>query len=124
MNKPNKRHANKILDWCLNNYGLSKYNKIFPEIEYKKHDYYTEGCVAYYDEIDGIIFISRSDNDSLYELANSIIHEYTHYKQNMNKYQILSKTLSDAENPMEIEAYEIAERDSKKCLKEVFNIII
>lgn len=120
MTKLTKRHANKILYWCLSNYGLSKYNKTFPDVEYKKHDYYTEGCMAYYDEIDNIIFISKDDNDTLEELVNSIIHEYIHYKQNMKEYQILSKTLSDFDNPLEIEANEIAERDTKKCIKEVF----
>jgi hypothetical protein len=125
MNNPikiTKSHATKILHWCLNTYGKSKFNKEFPELEFKNPDYYTEGCMAYYDEIDSVIFVDKTQHQNLYELANSIIHEYTHYKQNMRHYQILALYLSDVKNPMEIEANRIAKKDSKKCLKEVFNI--
>jgi hypothetical protein len=125
MNKPikiTKTHANKILEWCWKTYGKSKFNKEFPALEFKTPDYYTEECMAYYDEIDAIIFIDKTQHDSLEELSNSIIHEYTHYKQNMRHYQILSLYLTDSKNPMEIEAKRIAKKDSKKCLKEVFGL--
>ena len=125
MNNPTKitkSHATKILDWCLKTYGKSKFNKEFPELEFKNPDYYTEGCMAYYDEIESVIFVDKTQHQNLYELANSIIHEYTHYKQNMRHYQILALYLSDIKNPMEIEANRIAKKDSKKCLKEIFNI--
>lgn len=120
--KPTKKHVNQIFNWCINTYGKSKFNKDIPIIEFKKSDYYTEGCMAFYDEIEGTIFISKDKNDNLQELANSIIHEYTHYKQNMKHYQVLSLYLTDQKNPMEIEANKIAKRDVKKCLKEVFGI--
>lgn len=120
--KITRSHATKILDWCLNTYGKSKFNKEFPDLEFKNPDYYTEGCMAYYDEIESVIFVDKTQHQNLYELANSIIHEYTHYKQNMRHYQILALYLSDNKNPMEIEANRIAKKDSKKCLKEVFNI--
>jgi hypothetical protein len=125
MNEPLKitrGHATKMLEWCLKTYGKSKFNREFPYLEFRKSDYYTEGCMAYYDEIDSIIFIDKNQHQTLYELANSIIHEYTHYKQNMRHYQILALYLSDDKNPMEIEAHRVAKKDTKKCLKEVFNI--
>ena len=78
--------------------------------------------MAFYDEIDSVIYINKDQNDNLPELINSIIHEYVHYKQNMKHYQILSLYLPDHKNPMVIEASKIAKRDSKKCLKEVFNV--
>lgn len=120
--KPTKKHVNQIFNWCINTYGKSKFNKDTPTVEFKKSDYHTEGCMAFYDEIEGTIFISKDQNNTLKELANSIIHEYTHYKQNMKHYQVLSLYLSDQKNPMEIEANKIAKRDVKKCLKEVFGI--
>jgi len=95
-----------------------------PVVEFKKPDYYTEGCMAFYDEIESVIFVNKDQNDNLIELANSLIHEYVHYKQNMKHYQILSLYLPDHKNPMEIEAVKIAKRDTKKCLKEVFDISI
>jgi hypothetical protein len=120
--KPTKKHADKILEWCLKTYGKSKFNKPFPTLEFKKSDYYTEGCMAFYDEIESTIFIAKDLNKDIKELTNSIIHEYTHYKQNMRHYQILALYLPDHKNPMEIEAERIANKDTKKCIKELFGI--
>ena len=120
--KPTRKHVNQIFDWCIKTYGKSKFNKELPVVEFRKGDYYTEECMAFYDEIESVIFVNKDQNDSLNELANSIIHEYTHYKQNMKHYQILSLYLPDHKNPMEIEANKIANRDTKKCLKELYNI--
>ena len=77
--------------------------------------------MAFYDEIESVIFVDKIANDNLPELVNSIIHEYVHYKQNMKHYQILALYLPDHKNPMEIEATKIAKRDTKKCLKELFS---
>ena len=118
--KPTRKHVNQILDWCIKTYGKSKFNRPVPVIEFKKPDYYTEGCMAFYDEIESVIFVDKIANDNLPELVNSIIHEYVHYKQNMKHYQILALYLPDHKNPMEIEATKIAKRDTKKCLKELF----
>lgn len=122
--KPTRKHINQIFDWCIKTYGKSKFNKELPVIEFRKPDYYTEGCMAFYDEIESMIFVNKEDNDNLPELVNSIIHEYVHYKQNMKHYQILALYLPENKNPMEIEAKKIAKRDTKKCLKEVFEIDI
>jgi len=118
--KITRKHAVQILEWCIKTYGKSKFNKTFPVLEFKKPDYYTEGCVAYYDEIESVIFVDKTQNTNLEDLANSIIHEYCHYKQNMRHYQILALYLPDNKNPMEIEAERIAKKDTKKCLKELF----
>lgn len=120
--KPTRKHINQIMDWCLQTYGKSKFNKTFPVVEFRKPDYYTEGCMAFYDDIESTIFVDKEKNNNLPELVNSIIHEYVHYKQNMKHYQIISLYLPDHKNPMEIEAHKIAKRDTKKCLKELFNI--
>jgi hypothetical protein len=120
--KLTKSHVNKIFEWCLKTYGKSKYNKTFPVIQFKKPDYTNEDCAGVYDEIEHTIFINKEQHTTLEDLANSVIHEYTHYKQNMKHYQILALYLDNDKHPMEIEANEIAERDSKKCIKEVFNI--
>jgi hypothetical protein len=78
--------------------------------------------MAFYDEIESTIFIAKDLNKDIKELTNSIIHEYTHYKQNMRHYQILALYLPDHKNPMEIEAERIANKDTKKCIKELFGI--
>lgn len=120
--KPTRKHAIQILEWCIKTYGKSKFNKQLPAIEFRKPDYYTEGCMAFYDDIESVIFVDKTQNDNIQELTNSIIHEYVHYKQNMKHYQILSMYLPDHKNPMEIEANKIANKDTKKCIKELFNL--
>ena len=119
---PSRKYVNKILDWCLKTYGKSRYNKDFPEIQYRKAAYMNEDpyTMAFYDDEDGVIFINKEDHPNLKVLANSIIHEYTHYKQNSRHYHVLSMYLPYHKNPLEIEANRIANRDTKKCLKEIF----
>jgi hypothetical protein len=118
---PSRKYVNKIFEWCLKTYGKSKYNKEFPEIQYRKasgwdDDPYT---MAFYDDSEAVIFIKKGEHPNLSMLANSIIHEYTHYKQNSHHYHILSLYLPYDRNPMEKEANRIASRDTKKCLKEI-----
>jgi hypothetical protein len=121
---PTRKHINAILNWCVKTYGKSKYNKEFPIVQYKKPDYLTEGAIAFYDDWEGVIFINKLENKNLYDLTNSILHEYTHYKQNPKHYEILSLYLPYSKNPLEIAADEIAIKDTKKCLKELFQIQI
>lgn len=118
---PSRKYVNKIVDWCVNNYGISKYNKYFPEIQYRSGFYMNEDpmTMAFYDSEDSVIFINKDDHKSMYQLANSIIHEYTHYKQNSRHYDVLSQYLPYHKNPMEIEAKQVAKRDTRKCLKEI-----
>lgn len=118
---PSRKYVNKIFDWCVKNYGRSKHRKEFPEIMYRKAGYMNEDprVMAFYDEEDAVIFINKDDHNSLYQLANSIIHEYTHYKQNQNHYHILSQYLPYHKHPLEIEANKVARRDTRKCVKEI-----
>lgn len=122
--KPTRKHINAIMNWCLKTYGKSKHNKLFPTVQYRKPDYLTEGALAFYDDWEGLIFVNKLENSNLYELTNCLIHEYTHYKQNSKHYEILSLYLPYNLNPLELEADEVAMRDTKKCLKELFNIEI
>ena len=119
---PTRRSVNRIVDWCVKNYGRSKYNREFPEIQFRSSKSSNEdpNVMAYYDDDEAVIFINKGEHTTLYQLANSIIHEYTHYKQNMRHYNILSMYLPYKKNPMEVEANRIARRDSRKCLREAF----
>ena len=118
---PSRKYVNKIVDWCVRTYGKSKYNREFPEIQYRKGSYMGEDptTMAFYDDVDAVIFINKEDHKSIRTLINSIIHEYTHYKQNMRHYDILSQYLPYNRNPLEIEANKVARRDTKKCLQEI-----
>ena len=49
--KITRKHAIQILEWCVKTYGKSKFNRTFPSLEFKKGDYYTDKCMAFYDDI-------------------------------------------------------------------------
>jgi Zn-dependent peptidase ImmA (M78 family) len=118
---PSRKHVNKIIDWCVKNYGRSKYNKEFPTVMYRTAKYMDEDprTMAYYDEDQGVMYIKKEDHKNLYQLASTIIHEYTHYKQNLHHYNIISMYTPYKEHPMEKEANKIARRDVWKCLREI-----
>lgn len=114
--KPHIGHVYATYDWCKKKYGRSKYNGRYPDIEFKKSDYYTGEDWGYFDSIDKLIFISRDKHQTLEDLVDTIIHEYTHYKQSMHHYAIIGLYLEPYDNPLEKEAEQIAERDSPECL--------
>jgi hypothetical protein len=123
--KPHRGHVDKIYQWCKKKYGRSKYNGRYPDISFKKADYYTGEDWGYYDEDEQLIFINREKHETIEDLVHTIIHEYTHYKQSMHHYHIISIYLDSADHPLEKEADMIADRDSKECieyLKSIYKI--
>jgi hypothetical protein len=112
--------AYQILYWCIAEYGRSKLNGRYPHIEYRKYDAETEDEeeYGYFDEVEGVIVINKETNKTLTDLVQTIIHEYVHYRfHSMAEYRVLSKYLSHARNPLEIDARKIEKRDYKKCMK-------
>jgi hypothetical protein len=121
-NKLTHHDAKRILQWCMDTYGKSKYNGNFPAIEFKKPDHSQQDYAGYYDEDEELIFINKDLNTTIEELTKTIIHEYTHYvKHPMKDYYTLARYLKHDKNPMEIEASKIEKRDYKKCLNEIKN---
>ena len=115
-------HALRILDWCISSYGASKYNGPYPHIEFRREDVTTEKLAGYYCDIENVIFLNKDFHLSIKELAKTIIHEYTHYRQNMKHYHVLSEYLSYKNNPLEKQATKTSTRDYKKCLSELKKI--
>lgn len=114
----------KVYEWCKTRYGRSKYNGRYPDIVFRKRDYLTGEDWGYYDEQDNLIFVSKDKHHNIEDLVDTVIHEYTHYKQNIKvDFRVLSKYFEfDDQHPLEIEARTVAQRDSPICLKEVFGI--
>jgi hypothetical protein len=113
--KLNRHHALKILDWCGHRYGLSDYQDDFPYLEFRK----TVEEYGYYEDYENTIYVSSVLNDTVEELASTIIEEYIHYTQDPVKYQKLYKNHSYLDHPMEVEAERIANRDCKICVEEL-----
>ena len=125
--KATRAAAVKIYDWCKKKYGRSKYNGRYPDLFYRKGDRLIESIYGIYDCEDNYIYINKDNVDTIEELASTIIHEYTHYKQNIRvDYTVLSKYFDPfTENhPLEKEAEDVSKRDYKQCLYEVFGINI
>lgn len=114
--KLHRGHVDKIYLWCKKKYGRSKYNGRYPDIVFRKPDYYTGEDWGYYDEDEQLIYINKDKHETIEDLIHTIIHEYTHYMQSMHHYQILAIYLDSHEHPLEIEADKVADRDLSECL--------
>lgn len=125
--KVNRSAALKIYEWCKKKYGRSKFNGRYPDVYFRKGDYLTEDVWGMYDCDENYIYINSALVVTLQDLVSTVIHEYTHYKQNMRvDWKVLCKYFDPTtlDHPLEREAEEIAERDSASCLKEVFDVAI
>jgi hypothetical protein len=119
---PHRGHVDKIYEWCKKRYGRSKYNGRYPDVVFRKGDYYDGEEWGYYDEVDKCIYINRDKHETLQDLIDTMIHEYTHYLQNMHHYQIIALYLEHDEHPMEIQANAVADKDGIECLKYMENM--
>jgi hypothetical protein len=91
-----------MFDWCKKKFGESKYNSPFSiKISRKNNDVHGR----YYDDLN-FIQINIKQHKSFIDLCDTIIHEYTHYLQNMSMYDhYFSKHSRNYDNhPYEISA--------------------
>lgn len=114
-----RKECVNVLKWCKINYGNSKYNPS----QFKLRFYHTypkiDMCGEYYWNTN-TIYIFKPQHDDTEDIVDTIIHEYTHYKQNFNKYDKLSKNITNPfHHPYEYEAVTIANRDKSRCMQEL-----
>jgi hypothetical protein len=119
----NRYYGNKILEWCIDTLGKSKYHVTYPNlIVYIKRT--KDKCfennkyiLGYFDECENNIIIFAKNHKSFISFVGTIIHEYIHYKQNIAGmyYKLLNKSNYD-EHPFEVEAREAENRYKKECL--------
>ena len=69
------------MDWCIDRYGASIHNDLDTlQIKFRsKLEFYGE-----YDSEDNVIYVNPTKHGTLIELVNTVIHEYTHFKQNFD----------------------------------------
>ena len=74
-----------LVEWCKNKFGKSKFQKSFPKIvvSNNKGPY----CGAYF-PTENEIHIFPAQNKTFICLCDTIIHEYTHYLQKMDMYDV------------------------------------
>jgi hypothetical protein len=110
----------KILDWCIVKYGMSRYYDDYPDLDINIEDVY--GYSGEFDSDNNLITIY----DILIQMVDTteiaiktMIHEYQHYLQDPKLCDAYFRDMLDSENPFEIEAEQIAQRDWKECYNDV-----
>jgi len=102
-----------VVEFCMLNLG-KKRNKSFPKIilSYKNEEDW--GC---YDPLEHTIYVYVKNIPNVSELSKTIIHEWTHSKQNIiGQYGVLYRKFGYDSHPMEIEAYDSEKIWNRKSL--------
>jgi len=109
----------KVIDWCIDEFGLSKHYEHYPyiEIDIDEEDYSLMG--EFIGDNNEIIIYLNAIND-IDDFINTIIHEYIHYTQSPSWYTryLNNLTLNEViknKHPYEIQAEQIATDNYIKC---------
>jgi len=79
-----RNHIVWMFDWCRDKFGESKFNNDF-SVKISRTDKSKFGC--YLDDLD-TIQVNLTMHKSLIELCDTVIHEFTHYLQDMGMYDV------------------------------------
>ena len=116
----------KVIDWCIDEFGLSKHYEHYP---YMEIDMDEDGMCGEFIGYNNEIIICPTAMDTIDEFIDTVIHEYTHYMQSPTWYtryanRKIELTVEefadyllhgDPTHPYEIEADEVAKKNMKKC---------
>jgi uncharacterized protein YjaZ len=116
-----KRYATLALKWCEDYFGLCdrKKRKLlfrFSERKRKMDNFDVFGNYCFYRNE---IIIYLPNNNTIYDLVATVIHEYTHYLQVRRKYREYELLRYYSHNPLERQAKRNEEKYTKICIKEI-----
>ena len=111
--------GNKVIDWCVDEFGLSKYYEHYPYIEIDMDEVDLMGeFVGDNNEI--IVYPNAMDN--MDDFISTVIHEYSHYLQRLSWYtRYINMGYEGVDNPYEMIAETIDFNNLKQCKKEALN---
>lgn len=112
------------LEWCAKTFGVNE-KRGTPEVEWMWNDrwYQSKNFLGTYDWEDNLISLRIQGHRTVYNLAQSIIHEWIHSLQSPSWYERYHNTLGYWENPYEIEAHYLGEQYAPDCIREVLPLV-
>ena len=106
-----------VANWCMLNLPSNeKLPKVW--IDWKRQN----RCYGEYDDPDNEIIVYPLIHKKVKDIIDTTIHEWIHFLQDTEEVIDSAKRykyFKDA-NPKEIEAIKIAEKNTKKCLKDIY----
>ena len=120
-----KRYAIAALKWCESYFGLCdrKKRKLlfrFSDRKRKMNNFDIFGNYCFYRNE---IIIYLPNNNTIYDLVATVIHEYTHYLQVSRKYREYELSRYYSHNPMERQAKRNEDKYTKICLKDIKKLL-
>jgi Zn-dependent peptidase ImmA (M78 family) len=118
-----EKYAIHALEWCYVHFGICKRKKrniileLNPKKKFKKRSVYFGNYCFYQNKL--TIYLNNCE--TLLDIVQTVIHEYTHYLQSRTKYEYYLKVYSYSANPLEKEAKYNELKYGKKCLKSINN---
>lgn len=104
------------LDWCIDKWGLKEHEyELELDVCYKEHMVVGMTSKAEYCSESNEIIIYPSEHSNVRDLVDSVIHEFTHQRQDMSNYHKVLRTNGYNNHPLEIEADETAKKYRKEC---------
>jgi hypothetical protein len=106
--------ADKLLDWCVDKYGMSKYHDDIPWLDFNQDDL---GIMGEYQADSNTVIIYPDYIKSYDDLVETIIHEFQHYLQSpmwFERYYNMGHSYDT--HPYEIYAETISSNDKKLLL--------
>jgi len=110
----------RVLQWCIATYGVSRFQDSFPTFSLTST--VTHDMDGFYDPDENKIYINSRIKTARCA-ASTMIHEYTHYKQNIAEmydryYDVHGYNYNN--HPYEVSARKIAARDVDACIRQTF----
>ena len=103
----------KVIDWCIDEFGLSKYYEHYP---YMEIDMDNANLMGEFIGDNNEIIVYPNAMDNIDDFVPTVIHEYTHYLQRPSWYtRYINMGYEGVDNPYEMIAEIIAINNLKKC---------
>jgi uncharacterized protein YjaZ len=116
-----KWYAEQALKWCRKHFGYNDRKRTRLKFEFSEWSRKMKNCLVYgnYCFYRNKITLYLPNNETIYDVVATIIHEYTHYLQVRRKYRAYEITRYYSQNPLEKQAKRNEEKYTKMCIKEI-----